>query len=1151
MITKKNVLLAFLLFSIFVTAQDKADREQIKQQTNVQALQKIIEQSERQLKNNFTKATKQKIPLSRTNKDGALGVLYSFDKQGNPVYAYDDNVDAAISCRANKIWRGGSTGLNLTGSGIEIGVWESGAASPTHQELRGSTSNGDGALPTNHGTHTGGTLIAKGIVPAARGFASEATLKSYTATGMVAEAASFAAAGGILANNSNSPIGPYGLYDDNARDMDNVAYNAPFYLHCKSAGNNGGRYGSIYGNQLAKNLFVVANANDVPNYTGPTSVTMASSSTYGPPKDWRVKPDITNNGVDVYSSDAISDTSYSSKTGTSMSTPATAGTVALLQQYYKSKNGVYMKAATAKALVIGTADEIGAHDGPDFRGGWGLVNAERAAAVITNNGAAAVIEETRLRSGGTYTRSITSDGRTPLAVTVVWNDPAGTPTSGNALALVNDLDLRVIGGNNTYFPWVMVPNATYDNYTDPAQKGDNFRDNVEKIDAVLPAGTYRIEVTHKGTLSNNSQDFSLVINGIKTNPDTIPPTPPTNVTAVGVYSTTIALSWNAATDNIGVTSYEIFQDGVRVGTSTDTAYTVTGLRSLTTYRFYVKAKDGAGNVSTNSNTVSVTTVATPACTGVTSFPYTESFETDFGVWVNATTDDIQWTRDSGGTPSTGTGPSSGQQGAYYIYTEASTNVSPVGSPNKVAILDSPCIDLKGTADYSMEFGYHMKGTAMGTMELLVSTDNGVTYSSLWSKTGTQGSNWNQARVSLSPYAGSVIKLRIKGVTGSGWSSDMALDNLRILEMVPDNESPTPPTAVMASSVSSNSILLSWTASTDNVGVTGYDIFQDGVKVGTSASSSYQVVGLSPTTAYRFYVRATDAAGNISGNSNVVNVTTTASPSCSGVSVFPYTESFETGLGMWTNELGDDIQWTRDSGGTPSFGTGPSSGQQGAYYLYTEASSNTTPVGNPNKVALLTSDCIDLSAGSNYSLEFGYHMRGNAMGKMEVLLSTDDGNTYTSIWSRSGSQGSNWNQAVVALSNYAGTVIKLQIKGVTGNSWSSDMAIDHIKIISTAKGNTQKDSFDDAFTEKKEGNEFTGLILYPNPVSSSVVHLYYPQYDEKVKTIFIVRDVLGNTIEKVKLYSYKMDYSVKYLPAGMYFVSVVTPEKTINKTFVKK
>ncbi|WP_438426608.1 fibronectin type III domain-containing protein [Aquimarina macrocephali] len=396
------------------------------------------------------------------------------------------------------------------------------------------------------------------------------------------------------------------------------------------------------------------------------------------------------------------------------------------------------------------------------------------------------------------------------------------------------------------------------------------------------------------------EDYTVVI-GSNGGSDTQAPSAPGSLAASNIGATTVDLSWTASTDNIGVTEYEIFQGGSSIGTSTTTSFSVTGLTASTAYSFTVKAKDAAGNVSANSNVANVTTTATPGCAGINSFPYSESFESDFGVWTNATGDGIDWTRDSGGTPSSGTGPASGQDGSFYLYTEASTNVTPPGSPNKVALLNSPCIDLTGVPNGSLEFGYHMQGTAMGNMEVLASTDNGVTYTSIWSKNGSQGDVWNQATVALTSYAGSVIQLQFKATTGSGWSSDIAIDNVKIISIIPDTQAPTVPANLTAANIANTSLDLSWDASTDNTGVTGYDVYQDGASIGSSTTTTYSVSGLTANTSYSFTVRAKDAAGNASANSTAANATTT--------NVVQYT--------LTTNTTG---QGTVSGGGTYNSGT---------------------------------------------------------------------------------------------------------------------------------------------------------------------------------------------------------------------------------------
>ncbi|TXS43943.1 glycoside hydrolase family 6 protein [Streptomyces sp. OR43] len=91
----------------------------------------------------------------------------------------------------------------------------------------------------------------------------------------------------------------------------------------------------------------------------------------------------------------------------------------------------------------------------------------------------------------------------------------------------------------------------------------------------------------------------------------------------------------------------------------------------------------------------------------------------------------------------------------------------------------------------------------------------------------------------------------------------------------DTQAPTAPTGVTATAKTSSSVSLSWTASTDNTAVTGYDVFRDGVKVGSSTTTSYTDSGLSASTAYSYTVKAKDAAGNVSAASSALSATTSA------------------------------------------------------------------------------------------------------------------------------------------------------------------------------------------------------------------------------------------------------------------------------------
>jgi len=467
------------------------------------------------------------------------------------------------------------------------------------------------------------------------------------------------------------------------------------------------------------------------------------------------------------------------------------------------------------------------------------------------------------------------------------------------------------------------------------------------------------------------------------------------------------------------------------------------------------------NGGTNTNTDQTTSFTSgcggggtdPCSTTIASFPDTESFESSLGDWTQSTSDDLNWTRDSNGTPSNNTGPSSAADGSFYVYVEASGNGT--GYPNKRAILNSPCYDLSGETAASFDFSYHMFGaTDMGSIDLEVSTDDGATWTSIWNQTGNQGNQWNTESIDLGAYTGeSNVRLRFDRVTGSTWQADIALDQFEFSAggAGPDTEAPTIPTNLTASNITDTTVDLAWNASTDNVGVTGYDVYEGANLLGTVTVTNASVTGLTAATQYSFSVRARDAAGNVSGASNTVTITTTGGGGgCSGGVGVPYAESFESSFGAWTQSTADDLNWTRDSNGTPSSNTGPSSASNGSFYIYVEASGNGT--GYPNKQAILNSPCIDLTGETEASFNFDYHMFGATnMGSIALEASTD-GTSWTSLWSQTGNQGNQWNAQSVDLGAYVGGTVELRFNRITGNTWQADIALDNINLSSGSNPN---------------------------------------------------------------------------------------------------
>ncbi|MFH1419464.1 MAG: GEVED domain-containing protein [Planctomycetota bacterium] len=161
-------------------------------------------------------------------------------------------------------------------------------------------------------------------------------------------------------------------------------------------------------------------------------------------------------------------------------------------------------------------------------------------------------------------------------------------------------------------------------------------------------------------------------------------------------------------------------------------------------------------------------------TTITTFPYSESFEVDFGAWTQSIDDDMNWTRQSGPTTSSATGPTAAYDGTWYVYTETS------GFNNMTAILDGPCFDLTAVPTPAFRFAYHMYGATMGELNFEVSDDYCLSWNTEWTLSGDQGDAWYIAQVDLSAYTG-IIQVRFRGETGTSYTSDMAVDAIWVGE----------------------------------------------------------------------------------------------------------------------------------------------------------------------------------------------------------------------------------------------------------------------------------------------------------------------------------------------------------------------------------
>ena len=574
------LLIVMILIALILTlnAQKTSNLPRNQQQlADLSTKLRIRSQQQRQIAEQWAK--KNDVPIRKEFPSGRIIEIQQL-MYNRPRYYITDNLNAAKTVSTDDVWPGGSAGLSLTGNGMVVGEWDGGKVRNTHQEFGGRVSQMDNAVQTSsHSTHVGGTLIASGVEHNAKGMAGSANLHAYDWNDDEAEMANAASNGLIISNHSYSYITGwvhdyrgdgkwawfgdpsisetedyyFGFYIDQSRLWDEIAYQAPYYLIVKSAGNDRNDEGPgpgeshwVYdptngwvlstvtrepdggadgfdcipgGGATAKNTLTVGAVKDIiSGYSQISDVRMTAFSSWGPTDDGRIKPDIVGNGKSLYSCDDDNDQDYIRYSGTSMASPNVAGSLLLLQEHYKNTHdGQLMRAATLKALVIHTADEAGASPGPDYSYGWGLLNTRKAADVISADAQdTSVIQELTLVQGDSAEFFVQANGTEPLRVTIAWTDPPGTVPSPQlnprTPVLVNDLNVRVIrlSDSTAFYPWKLSP----EHPEAPAQTGDNNVDPEEQVLIDDPGqNNFKIVVSHAGNLADNLQNYSMIVTG--------------------------------------------------------------------------------------------------------------------------------------------------------------------------------------------------------------------------------------------------------------------------------------------------------------------------------------------------------------------------------------------------------------------------------------------------------------------------------------------------------------------------------------------------------------------------------------------------------------------------------------------------------------
>jgi len=505
------------------------------------------------------------LGLSPGGMEGDRGYSLEGFENGRPHYVYTTNTGAAMTTGVNLVrWNPGfdpAVGGNLSGDGLYVSINDHGEIHE-HTEFQRPSGGGsrivlketpwyDGAN-RDHMTHVAGTVSAWGYNANVEGMAPRTWIRaliqqttSHVQTyGMAWPGQTHSATNpvtgepemkSVIGNTSLGTQDPNTRYTSTSASFDTLMRDYPYYAHFYAASNSGSNFETLGGNHPpAKNIIAIGNITAITrdsegNYVSGGGI--SGSSSRGPAYDGRIKPDFVAKGSNVLSTTGTTGTSTYS--GTSMASPNAAGSVALLMDYVRLRMpGHYFRSSTYKALLMNTATDRG-NPGPDYTFGWGAVNVYAAGKIVrqhAENPYARVLREERLNPGQTWSYSYTSDGSTPVRASLAWLDVAGpsqgTTSTDRSPRLVNDLDMRIVGpGGAVYLPYVMpfttgqgaTPAFDSSLYSAHATTGDNLTDPAEQIWIPAPAaGTYTLQITHKGSLHNNApQPFSLAVSGLR------------------------------------------------------------------------------------------------------------------------------------------------------------------------------------------------------------------------------------------------------------------------------------------------------------------------------------------------------------------------------------------------------------------------------------------------------------------------------------------------------------------------------------------------------------------------------------------------------------------------------------------------------------
>ncbi|MFN4298127.1 MAG: S8 family serine peptidase [Thermaurantimonas sp.] len=930
---------------------------------------------------NLAEVVVHKNDVQKLTQLAGLMFVQQAEPQGEP-----ENKFARENHRVQNVNYGRLAPVGFTGEGVVVGIGDDGAIGP-HADYKGRLQQPFATASTgNHGDHVAGIVFGAGNVnPQGMGMAPGAEVFYRTYPGNLQNIVSDYNQYHVRITNSSYSDGCNTGYTNNARNMDIQTRQLPSLLHVFSAGNNGTQncnfitgWGNITGgHKQAKNVIAVGNINSLDSIN--------SSSSRGPAHDGRVKPEVVANGTSVFST--IDPHTYASFTGTSMSSPGTAGTLATIYHAYKTFFNQEPKSALIKAHLMNTADDLG-NRGPDFRYGFGRINARRAIQAIQNN---QNFSDTILANQiKTFTIELPANVA-QLKVMLYYHDREALANAQKTL--VNDLDMTVSHGSTIYFPLILNPAPNVAALTSAAVPGIDSVNNVEQIVIDTPAqGLYTITVTGK-SIPFPAQEFFVVYDIITNN-------------LVLSYPNGPEISWEPG-------SQQIIRWEAPAGTQP--------------FQLHISADSGATWTAINTNIPAATRRLQWTLPANLSGKYwirltrgTQQVISAHPVHILGTPQNITINKACPDTVTLTWNAVANAQG-YYI-----------------TRLGQKYMEIFDTVAGQNTTIAHLTGLNFNEEEWLSVMAYGAN--------GLIGNRGVAARKAPGLFNCTVQKdLALEdvfnfpnGAIPSCQASDSIRPVLRIRNVSTDQIA-----SAVASVFANGSLLISdtITAGLPSSGNMINYTFTKQFLMPNQPLITFKVVIKGSGDQNAINDTLTFVSGVYNASSVTIPFTTNfdSNPLCSDSADCEQTVCSIASWANLQNGIQDNIDWRVHTGPTQTAGTGPSgdynlNGQ--GRYIYLEATSCS------NQTANLASNCFTVSGLTLPELSFWYHMFGPAMGQLEVQIL--DSNRWTTVWQRSGNQGNAWLNARISLLPYIGKKIAVRFVGTTGGN-TSDLALDLIEI----------------------------------------------------------------------------------------------------------